>query len=204
MSVSSRRSRVASCFAVITQRIAAFRMRADPVQRLHPRIHQAGPAARVGERRRQKEKTGEDNGCRIQPESARRPLPDARHEQSGEHAWTAEEFYELGRSDWQDFRKHLEAFGVPGHDTVLEIGCGAGRLTKHLVNDYGRVIGVDVSPGMLEAARKQGSPSLVQYRMEIPYSQFERALELPCDLKRAAITTEFKDGMLLVRIDPEQ
>jgi HSP20 family molecular chaperone IbpA len=37
--------------------------------------------------------------------------------------------------------------------------------------------------------------------MEIAYSHFERSLELPCDLERADITTEFHDGMLLVRIE---
>jgi HSP20 family protein len=39
------------------------------------------------------------------------------------------------------------------------------------------------------------------YRMEIEYSNFERSVELPCDLKRADITTDFRDGMLLVHID---
>jgi len=38
------------------------------------------------------------------------------------------------------------------------------------------------------------------YRMEIDYSDFERSVELPCDLKRASITTDFRDGMLLVHI----
>ena len=38
------------------------------------------------------------------------------------------------------------------------------------------------------------------YRMEIDYSNFERSVELPCDLKRATITTDFRDGMLLVHI----
>jgi HSP20 family protein len=41
------------------------------------------------------------------------------------------------------------------------------------------------------------------YRMEIAYSEFERSLELPCDLRRADITTEYRDGMLLVRIQTE-
>jgi SAM-dependent methyltransferase len=86
-------------------------------------------------------------------------------ERGGENAWTAEEFYELGRSDWQDFSKHLEAFGVPAHDTILEIGCGAGRLTKHLASDYGRVIGVDVSPGMLETARKHIEDPRIDFRL---------------------------------------
>jgi HSP20 family protein len=38
------------------------------------------------------------------------------------------------------------------------------------------------------------------YQMEIAYSHFERSLELPCDLERADITTEYRDGMLLVHI----
>ena len=41
------------------------------------------------------------------------------------------------------------------------------------------------------------------YRMEIAYSAFERSLELPCDLGRADIATEYRDGMLLVRISTE-
>jgi HSP20 family protein len=41
------------------------------------------------------------------------------------------------------------------------------------------------------------------YQMEIAYSNFERNVELPCDLERADITTEYRDGMLLVHITPE-
>ena len=38
------------------------------------------------------------------------------------------------------------------------------------------------------------------YRMEIAYNNFERVLELPDDLDRVRVTTEFRHGMLLVRI----
>lgn len=38
------------------------------------------------------------------------------------------------------------------------------------------------------------------YLMEISYSRFERTIELPDNLDRAAVDTEFRDGMLLVRI----
>jgi HSP20 family protein len=41
------------------------------------------------------------------------------------------------------------------------------------------------------------------YQMEIAYSHFERTLEVPCDLERADISTEYRDGMLLVHIAPE-
>jgi HSP20 family protein len=41
------------------------------------------------------------------------------------------------------------------------------------------------------------------YQMEIAYSSFERTLELPCDLERASISTDYRDGMLLVLIRTE-
>jgi HSP20 family protein len=42
------------------------------------------------------------------------------------------------------------------------------------------------------------------YRLEINYSQFERSVELPHDLEQADIATEYRDGMLLVRIASEK
>jgi HSP20 family protein len=41
------------------------------------------------------------------------------------------------------------------------------------------------------------------YRMEITYSDFERTLELPTDLERAHITTDYQYGLLLVHIQTE-
>ena len=38
------------------------------------------------------------------------------------------------------------------------------------------------------------------YRMEIAYSRFERTVDLPEDLGPAVVQTEFRDGMLLIRI----
>jgi HSP20 family protein len=46
-------------------------------------------------------------------------------------------------------------------------------------------------------------PGCRQLHMEIAYSRFERQVELPGDLQRSNITTEFRDGMLLVRIQRE-
>jgi len=42
------------------------------------------------------------------------------------------------------------------------------------------------------------------YRLEIAYSSFERSLELPCDLEQTHIRTDYRDGMLLVRIHTEE
>ena len=38
--------------------------------------------------------------------------------------------------------------------SVLEVGCGVGRVTVHLAERFSRVVGVDVSPGHLEAAQQ--------------------------------------------------
>src|SRR5262245_3123322 len=38
------------------------------------------------------------------------------------------------------------------------------------------------------------------YQLEIPYSHFERCVELPCDLEPGYIATEYRDGMLVVHV----
>lgn len=76
--------------------------------------------------------------------------------------WTDEEFYELGRKDWLDFKRHWAAYGLrPGH--CLEIGCGAGRITKQLVNDFERVTGLDVSEDQIAYAKSRISSNRVTF-----------------------------------------
>lgn len=74
-------------------------------------------------------------------------------ERGGVNPWTVEEFYALGLADWVDFRQRLINFGATLGGRALEIGCGAGRLTKHMAADFNEVVGIDVSPGMLDTAR---------------------------------------------------
>jgi trans-aconitate 2-methyltransferase len=57
-------------------------------------------------------------------------------------------------------REVLSRFALNGDETVLDAGCGSGRVTK-LIFDLipeGRVIGVDGSPSMVELAREQLAP----------------------------------------------
>jgi len=42
------------------------------------------------------------------------------------------------------------------------------------------------------------------YRMEIAYSHFERSFELPCDLERCDVATDYRDGMLHVYVRTEK
>jgi len=51
----------------------------------------------------------------------------------------------------------LRRLPLRGDETVLDAGCGSGRVTAHLVERLprGRVIAVDLSPGVVEVARAQ-------------------------------------------------
>lgn len=46
-------------------------------------------------------------------------------------------------------------------------------------------------------------PDCRQLHMEISYSRFDRQVELPVDLQHAHVDTDFRDGMLLVRVRSE-
>jgi len=52
-------------------------------------------------------------------------------------------------------REVLDRLALRGDETVLDAGCGSGRLTELLIERVpdGRVIGVDASPSMIDAAR---------------------------------------------------
>jgi ubiquinone/menaquinone biosynthesis C-methylase UbiE len=52
----------------------------------------------------------------------------------------------------------LADFGVGPDETVVDVGCGTGNLTQALLvrlSSVGRVVAVDIAPGMLEIARRK-------------------------------------------------
>ncbi len=59
--------------------------------------------------------------------------------------------------EWGDklAEKFLEESGIPfdGTETVLEIGCGVGRMTRYFARRFKEVNGVDVAPEMISRAR---------------------------------------------------
>jgi cyclopropane fatty-acyl-phospholipid synthase-like methyltransferase len=71
--------------------------------------------------------------------------------------WSEEEFFESGRMNVSD--EVLTDMGNvcqgkdPKQMKVLEIGCGAGRITRALAEIFGEVYAVDVSGEMVERAR---------------------------------------------------
>lgn len=86
-------------------------------------------------------------------------------------SWTKEEFYAVGDSDWQDFRRHLVHYWPELGGTCVEIGCGAGRMTQALAADFERVVALDASNEMIGLAQEV-VPGNVEFRqvdsVEIP------------------------------------
>jgi SAM-dependent methyltransferase len=77
----------------------------------------------------------------------------ANKQKDGASPWTEAEFYALGESDWMDFQRHWQQYGLK-KGSCLEIGCGAGRITKQLAMSFDHVYAVDVSEDMIARARK--------------------------------------------------
>ena len=77
---------------------------------------------------------------------------------SGKKDWTDEEFWRSGESHVREQILNDMINICQGQDPrtmrVLEIGCGAGRLTRALAQVFGRVDGVDISVEMLARARE--------------------------------------------------
>lgn len=80
----------------------------------------------------------------------------------GPNAWTDEEFYKLGRSDWQDFFERWSRYGVD-KSSCLEVGCGTGRITSELQHCFEKVFALDISEGMIEYAKKHITGSSVSF-----------------------------------------
>src|SRR5262249_35040119 len=74
-------------------------------------------------------------------------------QKDGASAWTAEEFYALGESDWRDFLGHRRQNGIKKQN-CLEIGCGAGGITRQLLGSVVYVYAVGVSVQMIRFSRK--------------------------------------------------
>ena len=73
-----------------------------------------------------------------------------------------------GKLRWARRVKMLTSHLKPGM-TVLELGCGAGYFTQELVRSGADVVAIDVSPELLEIARRNCSAPNVQYQLENAY-----------------------------------
>ena len=86
----------------------------------------------------------------------------ANKQKGGASPWTEEEFYLLGESDWRDCLDHWLQYGV-NTESCLEIGCGAGRITRQLATSFDKVWAVDVSEEMIGCAKRAIAGNNVEF-----------------------------------------
>jgi SAM-dependent methyltransferase len=89
---------------------------------------------------------------------------------TGQERWSDEEFYKSGQSTVQEEILNDLVNVCQGMDPkdmrVLEIGCGAGRVTRALAGFFGQVYAVDISRQMVRQARRavEGFPNVRVFR----------------------------------------
>ena len=71
--------------------------------------------------------------------------------------WDAETYHSIAGMQERWGLRVLDRLDFAGGETVLDAGCGSGRMTRHVLDRVpeGRVIGVDASPSMIEHAGKE-------------------------------------------------
>lgn len=69
--------------------------------------------------------------------------------------WNRDEFFATGIHEIGVFMQQAAAWGKPvARRSALDFGCGIGRLTQALAEHFDQVYGVDISPGMIDLARR--------------------------------------------------
>ena len=92
--------------------------------------------------------------------------------------------------------------------SVVEVGCGLGRMSAALANHFGRVVGVDISPRLIEEARRRNGDSRVSFEVvDGVHLRSESLTE--CDtifsyevfyfINPSALATYFRDAFGLLR-----
>ncbi len=79
------------------------------------------------------------------------------------HDWNGTTYDRISEPIERNGRMVLDRLALRGDETVLDAGCGSGRVTQILVSRLprGRVIGVDGSAGMIAAAAQRLGDSVV-------------------------------------------
>jgi len=82
--------------------------------------------------------------------------------------WSEEVFFSTGFFEVQDListmhHNHIEC----KKDRALDFGCGIGRLTQALANEFTEVVGVDIAPQMIETAIKLSKLKNCSFKLNI-------------------------------------
>jgi trans-aconitate 2-methyltransferase len=72
--------------------------------------------------------------------------------------WDAEAYDRVSDPQAEWSREVIERLDAQPDETILDAGCGSGRVTEELARRAGRVIGVDASADMIAKARERLGP----------------------------------------------
>ncbi len=72
-----------------------------------------------------------------------------------DNKWDTDEFFATGRAEIADAMRHLASLGVEvKKGRAMDFGCGVGRLTQALCEEFSEAVGIDISYSMIENAEK--------------------------------------------------
>lgn len=103
--------------------------------------------------------------------------------QSSLREWNSSVYHRLSQPQVSWGKKVLARLRLRGDETVLDAGCGTGRLTAELLEALprGRVVGVDLSQNMLASAREhlraQSDPRVSLVAADLLHLPFVRAFD---------------------------
>jgi trans-aconitate 2-methyltransferase len=100
----------------------------------------------------------------------------------GAAEWDAKAYHRLAKPQEEWARQVLERLPLGGAEAVLDAGCGSGGVTRLLLEKLpdGRVVGVDGSEAMIEAARENLEPYAGRVDLRVA-DLLELQLEEPVD-----------------------
>lgn len=69
--------------------------------------------------------------------------------------WNQEEFFATGTKEIESLMEYIDSLNINiSKQKALDFGCGLGRLTQALAGYFDEAHGVDISPSMIEGAKK--------------------------------------------------
>ena len=76
--------------------------------------------------------------------------------ESKHREWNSEVYHRVSNPQFEWGKKVLDRLKLKGDETVMDAGCGTGRLTAELLErlPQGSVLAVDVSQNMLQKAEE--------------------------------------------------
>lgn len=93
--------------------------------------------------------------------------------------WDAATYDRVSTPQVEWAREVLDRLPLAGDETVLDAGCGSGRVTQLLLERLpnGRVIGVDASPSMIDKAREALGPDVELHVLELTELELDEQVD---------------------------